>query len=134
MSLVVEMMLKINSRDKYIFYHKDTNTFDGYPVSEIQLQNLDMNAIIPMQDENSFRFLTYEEIDHKDIMSYYVKEYVDDKNNRKQLFNILRRNDYVAAFVEKLYELNLYDEFETMCGNIYCQLFYDWAKKNDLNF
>ena len=53
-----------------------------------------MNAQLPMNDENNFRFLTYDEIDHKDIMKFYVKECVDDKEIRKRLFNILRRNNY----------------------------------------
>lgn len=111
-----------------------TNTFDGCPVSAIQLQNLDMNARLPMKDENNFRFLTYDDIDHKDIMRFYVKECVDDKEIRKQLFNVLRSIDYVSAFLEKLHELNLYDEFEMICGDIYEQLFFEWAKKNGLDF
>lgn len=54
------------------------NTFDGYPVSKIQLQNLNMDAKIPEHDENNFRFLIYEEIEYKDIMGYYVREYIED--------------------------------------------------------
>ena len=38
------------------------------------------------------------------------------------------------SFIEELRELNLYDEFEMICGDIYGQLFFDWAKKNGLNF
>ena len=34
---------------------------------------------MPMKDENNFRFLTYDEIAHKDLMRFYVKEFVDDK-------------------------------------------------------
>lgn len=127
-------MLAINKWNAYLFYHKDTNTFDGYPVSAIQLQTLDENARLPMKDENNFRFLTYDEINHKDIMRFYVKECVDDKEIRKQLFNILRRSDYIEFFIEKLNELSLYDEFEIVCGDIYYQIFYEWAGKNDLKF
>lgn len=134
MSSIIELMLAINRRDVYIFYHKDTDIFDGCPVSAIQLQNLDRNARLPMKDENNFRFLTYDEIDHKDIMRFYVKECVEDKEIRKQLFNILRSRAYVDSFIEKLHELNLYDEFEMVSGDVYVQLFYDWAEKNGLNF
>lgn len=134
MSSIIELMLAINKWNAYLFYHKDTNTFDGYPVSAIQLQTLDENARLPMKDENNFRFLTYDEINHKDIMRFYVKECVDDKEIRKQLFNILRRSDYIEFFIEKLNELSLYDEFEIVCGDIYYQIFYEWAEKNDLKF
>lgn len=134
MSSIIKLMLAINNRNAYLFYHKDTNTFDGYPVSAIQLQNLDKNARLPVKDENNFRFLTYDEIDHKDIMRFYVKECVDDKEIRKQLFNILRRYDYIESFIEKLNELSLYDEFEMVCGDIYEQLFFEWTEKNELKF
>lgn len=134
MSSVMELMLAINNRNAYLCYHKDTNSFDSYPVSEIQFQNLDMNARLPMKDENNFRFLTYEEINHKEIMRLYVKECVDDKERRKQLFDILRNRNYVDSFVEKLHELNLYDEFEMLAIDIYDQLFDEWVQKNGLNF
>ena len=134
MSSTMEMMLAIKNRNICVFYHKDTDTFDTYPVSAIQLQTLDPNARIPLKDENNFRFLTYEEINHKDIMSFYVKECVEDKAIRKQLFSILRRKDYVDPFVEELKKLNLYDDFDMVCGDIYEQIFSNWAEKNDLHF
>ena len=105
MSLIMELMLAINNRDRYLFYHKDTNTFDGYPFSAIQLQNLDENAQLPLKDENNFHFLKYDEIDHKDIMRFYVKECVDDKEIRKQLFNILRNHNYPELFTEQQQQL-----------------------------
>lgn len=134
MSSIIEMMLKINNSNVQLYYHKDTNTFDNLPVSSIQLQNLDRNARLPLKDENNIRFLTYDEIDHKDIMRFYVKEWVDDKETRKLLFNILRRSDYVDAFIEGLRGLNLYDDFEMACGDVYEHMFLDWAKKEELNF
>lgn len=134
MSTIIEMMLKINDRDAYFFYHKDTNIFDRCPVSAIQLQNLDMDAELPMVDENNFHFLTYDEIDHKDIMRFYVKECVEDKAIRKQLFDILRNRDYVDPFIEELHGLDLYDDFEMACGDIYVQLFSEWVEKNGLDF
>lgn len=127
-------MLAINNRNVNFFYHKDTNTFDRLPVSAIELQNLDKNAKLPVKDENNFCFLKYDDINHKDIMSFYVKECVEDKETRKQLFNILRRKEYVDSFIEKLRELNLYEDFEMICGDIYEQLFLEWAEEKKLNF
>lgn len=134
MSTIIEIMLEVKNSNTKFFYHKDTNIFDGYPVSAIQLQTLDMNARIPKKDDNNFRFLTYDEIDHKNIMRFYVKECVEDKEIRKQLFDILRRHDFMDAFLERLRKLNLYDDFEMVCGDVYIQLFFDWAEKNGLKF
>ena len=134
MNTIIELMLKTSNQNALCFYHKDTDTFDGWPVSAIQMQNLDPNERLPLKDENNFRFLTYDEIDHKDIMRSYVKDCVEDKEIRKRLFNILRNHDYVETFIEELRELNLYDEFEMACGDIYRQLFFKWAEKNELKF
>lgn len=134
MGKIIELMLAVNSRDVLFFYHRDTNVFDRYPVSAIQFQHLDMNARLPLKDENNFRFLTYEEIDHKDIMRFYVKEYVDDKEIRKQLFNILRCTDFMDSFIAELHKQNLYDDFEIECQDIYEQMFMEWAEKKGLTF
>ena len=83
---------------------------------------------------NNFRLPTYEVIDHKEIMRFYVKEFADDKVVRKQLFAILRRKNYLDPFLDRLRELNLYDDFIDSCGDIYFQIFEEWANKNGLNF
>lgn len=117
-----------------MFYHKDTNVFDRLPLSEIQLKSIDPNEKILLKDYNNFRFLTYDEIPHKDIMSFYVRECVDDKIIRKQLFNILRRHNFVDAFLDELGKYDLYDDFEMVCGDIYIQIFHEWEEKNELSF
>lgn len=134
MSTIIELMLSIKKRDTLLFYHKDTNVFDRYPLSEIQLKNIDPNAELSLKDYNNFRFLTYDEINHKDIMSFYVRECVEDKMIRKQLFSILRHHDFVDAFLDELRENNLYDDFEMICGDIYVQMFHEWTRKNELSF
>ena len=67
-------------------------------------------------------------------MRLYVKDCVEDKVMRTALFNILRRDDYVDAFLEKLQELALYDDFIETFGDIYIQIFDEWASDNDLDF
>ena len=104
------------------------------PISEIQLKTLPPDAKIPRVDLNNFRLPSYEEIDHKEIMRFYVKEFVEEKEIRKQLFYILRRDKYVDMFLDKLHELNLYDDFIDACGSVYIQIFNEWADKNDLKF
>lgn len=72
---------------------------------------------------------TYEE-----IMRFYVRVFVEDKAIRKQLFDILRRDEYVDAYIEKLLEVELYDDFTEVCWGIYVQIFEEWADKNELEF
>lgn len=134
MSTILELMLLIKKRDDLLFYHKDTNVFDRCPLSEIQLKNIDPDAKIPWKDDNNFRFLSYDEIDHKEIMSFFVRECVEDKEIRKQLFYILRRHDYVDSFVDGLRKYNLYEDFDMVCGDIYIQIFHEWKEKNELSF
>jgi hypothetical protein len=67
-------------------------------------------------------------------MRFYVRECVEDKEIRKQLFDILKRNEYMDAYLDKLRELNLYDDFVGSCGDVYIQIFKEWADKNDLDF
>ena len=42
---------------------------------------------------------------------------MEDKEIRKQLFDILKRNEYMDAYLDKLRELNLYDDF---VGSVRC--------------
>lgn len=133
MSTIIDLMLAIRDGCP-VWYHKDTKQFDHYPVSEIELKKLDPNAQIPRKDLNNFVLPSYKEINHKEIMRFYVREFVEDKAIRKQLFDILKRYEYMDAYLEKLRELSLYDDFIDACGDIYIQIFDEWADKNDLDF
>ena len=133
MSKIIDLMLAIRERHT-LFYHKDTNQFDYFPISELERRELDPDALIPMNDPNNFRLPSYEEVDHEDIMRFYVREYVEDKEIRKQLFDILKRHEYIDAYRDKLHELNLYDDFVDACEDIYIQIFKEWAEENNLDF
>lgn len=133
MATIIELMLAIRDR-RPVFYHRDTNNFDDFPVSKLELEKLDPDARISKRDLNNFILPTYEEIGHKEIMRFYVREGVEDKAIRKQLFDILRRDEYMDAYLEKLRELDLYDDFINICGDIYIQIFDEWADKNALDF
>ena len=63
-----------------------------------------------------------------------MREFVEDKTIRKQLFDILRRDEYMDAYLEKLRELELFDDFTETCGDIYNQIFEKWCDKNGLEF
>ena len=53
---------------------------------------------------------------------------------RKQLFDILKRKDYMDTYLDKLHGLNLYEDFVDVCGDIYIQIFDEWTEENDLRF
>ena len=130
----LELMLHVDNRDAQLFYHKDTKTFDWTSLSTIQIQNFNINTLLSTIDENNIRFLTYEEIDHKELMSFFVHECVDDKETRKKLFSTLRRHAYVEPYSAALKELELYDDFVIFTEDIYNQMFREWAEKNGLEF
>lgn len=130
---IIELMLAI--RENFtIFYHKDTKQFDCFPFSEYERKEVAFDELIPVNDLNNFRLPSYEEINHEEIMRFYVRECVEDKEIRKQLFDTLRRNEYMGTYLDKLRELDLYDDFIDACGDIYIQIFEEWADKNDLDF
>lgn len=133
MNTIIDLMLAIRENCT-IFYHKDTKQFDYIPVSEFERRKLSPNKRLPINDLNNFRLPSYEEINHEEIMRFYVRDYVEDKEIRKQLFGILSRKEYMDAFMDKLRELNLYDDFIDTCGDIYIQIFEEWAARNDLHF
>ena len=132
MSTIIDVMLAVREGNP-VFYHKDTKQFDRLPYSETEI--LDLNEKLTIGDDrNTVMLPTYEEINHKDIMRFYVKECVEDKEIRRQLFNILRRDDYMDAYLDKLHELDLYEDFVDVCGDIYIQIFDEWIKENGLDF
>ncbi len=133
MSTIIDLMMAIRQR-RPVFYHKDINQFDYLPYSELEYGEFDEKKRIPYKNANTIMLPTYEEIDHKEIMRFYVREFVEDKTIRKQLFDILRRDEYMDAYLEKLRELELYDDFTDACGDIYYQIFEEWRDKNELEF
>jgi hypothetical protein len=93
-----------------------------------------ISSVLANSLANGILYPSYEEINHEEIMRFYVRECVEDKEIRKQLFDILKRNEYMDAYLDKLRELNLYDDFVGSCGDVYIQIFKEWADKNDLDF
>ena len=136
----MELLLHVR-KHQMIWYHKDTKSFDHLSMSaekiEYMLNHQDEAARTPMgdgKDAEDIPLPNYEQINHKEIMSFYVREFVEDKESRKQLFNILRRGDYMDAFLNRLQELNLYDDFKDAVESIYDDIFAEWVRDHDLSF
>ncbi len=132
MSTIIDLMLAIR-REQPIYYHKDTKRFDRFPFTQIEGEEIDFDELISINDTDNIRLPSYSEINHKEIMRFYVRECVPNKEIRKQLFDILRRYEYIDAYIEKLHELNLYDDFTDVCEDIYIQILKEWSDENDLD-
>lgn len=89
--------------------------------------------LIPKNDPDNVRFLTYEEIDHEQLMRYYVREFVFDKEQRRTLFSILRRHDHIHPFMEQLAKYDLEGGCEDFAADIYNRIFDEWIEKNHID-
>lgn len=75
MNIIIDLMLAIREKCT-IFYHKDTKQFDYFPFSEFERREVALDELIPVNDVNNFRLPSYEEVNHEEIMRFYVREYV----------------------------------------------------------
>ena len=71
----------------------------------------------------------YNFLDHKSIISEFVHNIYDNKEARKELFNILRYYDYMDKFYECLKKYNLYDDYYDYASDYYIFVFKEWCKK-----
>lgn len=134
MDKVVELMLAIKE-NCVVFYHKDTRSFDYLPFSEEEMKTLSPNRRLLMAEErNSIPLPAYREINHREIMSFYVKEFIEDKELRKKLFYVLRRKEYMDAYMNMIREAGLSEDFSEKCMDYYKQIFDEWTEKNGLDF
>ena len=69
-------MFAINKEDKNIYYHRDTKVFDRL-LSSIEMKDIHNRMheelTLDYKDPNNVRFLTFEEIDHKEVMKNFIK-------------------------------------------------------------
>ena len=137
MATIMELVLLVDSPNTYLYFHKDTGSFDYSPFSKNELDDMRKHPDEPATvSTNSFRFLTFKELDHRSGMSLFVKEFVtEDKKLRKELFDILRpRETYVRPFIAKLKEHDLYDDYEDFNYDYYKYHFDKWAEEHGLKF
>ena len=128
----MELFLLINHDRKYLYYDVYDLCFTDSDINRREFEKylLSRKKGIEMKYPKSNIMLpTFKEIDHKSIMSFYVKSCVIEGDIRKQLFYILIRYDYVVPFIDKLKELGLYEEFEDCCGSIYNQIIEERSEK-----
>ena len=137
MASIFDLMFAISEERIDLYYHRDTNVFDYRPLSLIEIKNIHtrMNEklTIGYKDPNNVRFLSFEEINHKEIMKDFIKSgIVYEKDIRKKLFDALRYSKFVTQFIDRLKEFDLYDDFLDYSNDYYKVLFEDWKIANDV--
>ena len=83
---------------------------------------------------NIYPLPSYEFIDHKSIMSEFVKNIWDDKQIRKELFYILRKHEYMDEFYSCLKKHGLYEEYCDFSSDYYNYVFNEWCQKYNIMF
>ena len=81
---------------------------------------------------NIYALPSYEFINHKAIMTEFVKNIWDDKQTRKELFYTLRNHDYMDKFYECLKKHNLYEEYQEYSSDYYNYVFKEWCEKYNI--
>ena len=137
MATILDLMFAINKEDVNLYYHRDTNSFDHCPLSPIEVKNIHTRMheeiTVGYKDPNNVRFLTFKQINHKELMRDFVKSgIVYDKDIKKKLFDSLRYHDYVEPFIARLKELDYYDDYIDFTICYYEGLFEDWQIENDV--
>lgn len=130
---VTALMMKIDNPWKHAWYYRLEHTLARAPGPWLPPEKVDVTAKLILNDPDNVKFLTYEEIDHEQLMRYYVRHFVYDKEQRKTLFDILRRHDYIHPFMEKLVEYDLEGDYEDFAVDIYDQIFDEWIEKHHID-
>lgn len=108
--------------EKYI-----PNNYEDLTEEEIKKLN-----IPDYKDLNIYMLPTYEEINHKDIMTSYVKRCITNKEVRQALFYSLRNHDYMDKFYNNLRKYGLFKEYLENSAEYYKEILDNWMKKNKI--
>ena len=76
---------------------------------------------------------SYEKVNHKKIMTLYVKRNIDEKEIRQSLFYVLRNHDYMDKFYNKLREYGLFYDYINYSNDYYQVILNDWMIANNIN-
>lgn len=84
------------------------------------------------KDLNIYILPDYEDLNHKEIMTLYVKRNINDKEIRKALFYALRNYDYMDKFYNNLRKYGLFTDYLEYSNYYYEQIIRDWKIKNNI--
>ena len=126
-----EVFRELRGEFSGLFYQPSTNTIGNtatfYKSKEKRLTEEEYEKI-----GNSLIFikgLKHEE--HKAIMSGFVHSCVEDKEQRKKLFNALRHHtDFYNRFEDACKNFGIYEEYMDFSEDIYIDIAKDWYEEN----
>lgn len=98
-------------------------------LTDEELQKLN---IPDYKDLNIYRLPTYEEINHKEIMTSYVKCCITNKEIRQALFYALRNHKYMDKFYNNLRKYGLFKEYLEFSNEYYNEIINKWKIKNKI--
>ena len=134
--------IRIIRERKSFFYKTDiksiVNPFDYIkeyiPDNYADLSNEEIKELnIPEDaDLNIYMLPSYEEINHKEIMTLYVKRNIQEKEIRQALFYSLRNYDYMDKFYNVLREYGLFKDYLDYSNYYYKQIINNWEEKNNI--
>jgi hypothetical protein len=113
-----------------LFYQPSTNTVGDYAtfykskekrLTEKEYKEIGESLIF-------IKGLKHEE--HKEIMSSYVHNCIEDKEQRKKLFNALRHNtDFYNRFEDACKNYGIYEDYMDFSRDIYIDIASEWYEK-----
>ena len=83
-------------------------------------------------DLKIYRLPEYQEINHKEIMTLYVKRNIEDKEVRQALFYALRNDDYLDKYYNKLRKYGLFKDYLDYTNSYYKSIIQNWIEKNNI--
>lgn len=89
--------------------------------------------ILDYKDLNIYMLPYYDDLNHKDIMTLYVKRNIYDKEIRQALFYALRNYDYMDKFYDNLRRYGLFKDYLEYSNYYYEQIIKDWKIKNNID-
>ena len=100
------------------------------PLSDEEIKELN---IPDYKDLNIYMLPNYDDLNHKDIMTLYVKRNIYDKEIRQALFYALRNYDYMDKFYDNLRRYGLFKDYLEYSNYYYEQIIKDWKIKNNID-
>lgn len=103
------------------------DNYDELSDEEIKILN------IPNYEElNIYMLPQYKKINHKDIMTLYVKKNIENKEIRRNLFYALRNYDYMDKFYNNLRKYGLFKDYLDYSNYYYKDIIDEWIEENNI--
>lgn len=135
-------IIRIIKERMAMYYKTDTrsivNPFDYIKkyipknYSKLSTEELNKLNIPEYEDLNIYMLPNYKELNHKDIMTLYVKRNIKDKEIRQSLFYALRNYDYVDKFYNNLRKYGLFKDYLEYTNYYYEDIIENWKKENNI--